>query len=78
MPFMEVKENDGQCSTDLERGYFNNFRYWQGGATNASFQNAWADYETNCDNTSWHALGGDFVRDARETSRTIDDGVQVW
>ncbi|MDX1469083.1 MAG: hypothetical protein R3258_07055 [Acidimicrobiia bacterium] len=76
--FAEIYEANGQCSTDLERGYLDNARYQRVGTGMLAFAQAVASYEENCANTSWHALGGDFVRDERETPRVIPNGGIVW
>ncbi len=76
--FVEVYEANGQCSTDLERGYFDNARYQRVGTGMLAFADAWAHYESNCSLTSWHKLGGDFVRDERETPRIVVEGENVW
>jgi hypothetical protein len=76
--FVEVYEANGQCSTDLERGYLDDARYQRVGTGMLAFADAWAHYESNCSNTSWHKLGGDFVRDERETPRVVVEGENVW
>ena len=79
--FMEVYEANGQCSTDLERTYFNDWRFWNTGYSQHSYTQGNADYEDNCLTTSWeHPSGGmsDFLRDERETSRSIAPGALLW
>jgi len=76
--FVEVYEANGQCSTDLERGYFDNPVYQRNG-TWFGFAHATANYEANCTNTSWLVQGApDFIRDERETTRVIANGAAIW
>lgn len=76
--FSEIWEQDGQCVTDLERGYLGWPRYWRPGLTQRSFSSATANYEANCQNTSWEIVGNEFVRDERNTNRTLQNGESVW
>jgi len=76
--FSEVWEQNGQCTTDLERGYLGWPRYWRPGQDKLSFSSATANYEANCGNTSWEIIGDQFVRDERNTTRTLFDGESAW
>lgn len=76
--FAEVYEANGQCTTDLERGYLDNPTYHRGGSW-YRFPSAIADYEVNCTNTSWLVEGApDFIRDERETLRVVDQNEFIW
>jgi hypothetical protein len=76
--FAEVYEQNGQCSTDLERGYLADPAYQRNG-TWYDFAHGTANYEANCTNTSWLVQGApDFIRDERETTRVIPSGAAIW
>jgi hypothetical protein len=76
--FVEVYEQNGQCSTDIERGYLDNPMYQRNGAW-YGFAHATANYEANCANTSWRVQGApDYIRNERETTRTIANGATIW
>lgn len=81
MVFQEVYEASLQCTTDLERTYFNDYRWWNTSASQRSYSLATAGYETNCANTSWerpYAGSGEFLRDERNTARSIGQGWLLW
>lgn len=70
--FSEVREANGQCSTDLNKGYLDNPRFWNTSVSEGVYSSATAEYEDNCENTTWKQISGDYVRDERETERIID------
>jgi hypothetical protein len=76
--FSEVMEQDGQCSTDLDKGYLDNPRFWNTSVSKGTYRRATADYEENCKNTTWKQISGDYVLNQRETQRLVDDGGIVW
>ena len=78
MLFSEVKEANGPCETDLERGYLNDPRFWNASVSQGVYTSATAEYQDTCDNTTWESMSGDYVRDERETGRIIDHGDIVW
>lgn len=79
----------GPCSTDLERGYFNDPAYLSVSQGWRSFPSSEADYQATCPDpnpqqpgdksTTWLIAGApDFIRDERETDRVILDGAKLW
>ena len=59
MPLSEVYENHGQCSTDLDKGYLRQPRFWNTSVTEGAYSSARADYQENCENTTWKQISGD-------------------
>ena len=76
--FSEVYEANGQCSTDLDKGYLRQPRFWNTSVTEGAYSSARADYQENCENTTWKQISGDYVLNQRETRRLIEDGDIVW
>ena len=76
--FSEVREANGQCSTDLNKGYLDNPRFWNTSVSEGVYSSATAEYEDNCENTTWKQISGDHVLNQRETQRIIFDDEIVW
>lgn len=79
--FQEIYEENGQCTTDFERTYFNDYRWWNTSASQQPYSKGTADYESNCVTTSWERptqYSGEFLRDERETVRSIGQGWTLW
>lgn len=74
----------GPCSTDLERGYFNDPAYLSVSQGWPTFPHSVADYQDTCpasgaQSTTWMIAGApDFIRDEREINRIIAHGKPLW
>ena len=76
--FSEIMEENGQCSTDLNKGYLDNPRFWNTSVSEGVYSSATAEYEDNCDDTTWKQISGDHVLNQRETQRLIEEDDIVW